>query len=65
MEGLFKCGCPHFWRKKKLGFLKMYGVSVLRTDKGGVELARTFCPKIAKHLHQPEMFNGSRVLYSL
>jgi len=21
----------------------------------------SFCPKIAKHLHQPKMFNGSRV----
>jgi len=45
--------------QKKLGFLKMYGVSALRTDKEGVELARTFFPKIAKHQQKCLMGVGS------
>jgi len=31
----------------------------------GQKIKVLFCPKVAKHLHQPEMFNRSRILHIL
>jgi len=36
-----------------------------RGGGGGGKKKLSFCPQIAKHLHYPEMFNGSRVLHIL
>jgi len=46
-EGFFRCGRPHFLAQKNFGFFEIYGVSALRTDKGGrgVEQVRTFADK--------------------
>jgi len=34
-------------------------------DRAGAEKIKSCCLNIAKHLHQPKMLNGSRVLHIL
>jgi len=49
----------------KLIFFIQWRGNIFLTEGRGAENLNFVFPQIAKHLHQPEMFNGSRVLHIL